>query len=129
MKRVYRTCLLIDDSPLHNWINNKVIKKSGFASEIIISERPEEALILLRDEKIKPDIIFLDIKMPIMDGFEFLKEYEKLAIDKSQTSIVILSSSVNPVDIERAKSNKYVTKFIGKALSEEDLVKLEQLRA
>ena len=125
MERVYRTCLLIDDSPLHNWINTKVIKKSGFASEIIIIERPEEALLLLRDEKVKPDIIFLDIKMPIMDGFQFLEEYDKLSIDKGKIKIVVLSSSINPIDIERAKRNKYVTKFIGKALSEKDLIELD----
>lgn len=128
MRKAYRTCLLIDDSPLHNWINTKVINKNGFASEIIISERPEEALILLRDEKVRPDIIFLDIKMPIMDGFQFLEEYDKLSIDKSRIKIVILSSSINPLDIERARQNKYVTKFIGKALSEGDLTELDQLR-
>lgn len=116
--------MLIDDNPLDNFINTKLIKINNFASEIIIIERPEEALNLLRFGKVKPDIIFLDIRMPVMDGFQFLEEYDKLDIDKSQTEIVVLSSSINPADIDRAKHNKYVTSYFNKSLTPEILMKL-----
>ena len=97
---------------------------SNFAKEIVVSEHPEVALAMLHDGKVEPDIIFLDIKMPVMDGFQFLEEYDKIDIDKKHTKIFILSTSLNPADIERAKHNKYVTKFVSKSLTPAVLLEL-----
>lgn len=62
--------------------------------------------------------------MPIMDGFEFLDEYDKLSIDKKNTDIVVLSTSLNPADIDRAEKNKYVKNYFTKSLTPEILMRL-----
>ena len=121
----YKTCLLIDDNRLDIFINTRVIKTNNYADEIMACEDAEEALNLLKHEKVKPDVIFVDINMPVMDGFQFLDEYEKLNIDKSRTKIYMLSSSINPADLERAKHNKYVTCFLNKSLTASILSELE----
>jgi response regulator RpfG family c-di-GMP phosphodiesterase len=124
MNTPFRMCLLIDDSHLDNIINSKIIKMDNFASEVTIIEAPDKALALLRDRKILPDVIFLDIRMPQMSGFDFLNEYGQLDIDKSHTQIFMLSSSVDPADINRANKNQFVTKFITKPLSQDKLLAL-----
>ena len=122
--KTYRACLLIDDNPLDNYINTKIISRSNFATEILAIESPEEALELLRAGKFRPEIIFLDIRMPVMDGFDFLDEYEKLDIDKDHIEIVMLTSSINPGDMERAKHYKHVRKYITKTLTPDILLQL-----
>lgn len=122
--KTYRSCLLIDDNPLDNYINTKIISRSNFATEILAIESPEEALELLRAGKFRPEIIFLDIRMPVMDGFDFLDEYEKLDIDKDHIEIVMLTSSINPGDMERAKHYKHVRKYITKTLTPDILLQL-----
>lgn len=116
--------MLIDDDPLDNFINTKLIKINNFAEKVIVCEDPKKALKLLSSEKVKPDVIFLDIKMPWMDGFSFLDEYDKLAIDKAHAKIYILSMSLNPSEIEMAKHNKHITKFLKKNLTPQMLVDL-----
>ena len=122
--KTYRSCLLIDDNPLDNFINTKIIHRANFASEILAIERPEEALELLRNGKFRPDVIFLDIRMPVMDGFDFLDEYEKLEIDRDNTKIIMLTSSINPGDLERAKRYKHVSKYITKTLTPDILLQI-----
>ena len=122
----YKTCLLIDDNRLDIFINTRVIKTNNYADEIMACEDAEEALNLLKHEKVKPDVIFVDINMPVMDGFQFLDEYEKLNIDKSRTKIYMLSSSINPADLERAKHNKYVTRLLDKSLTPSILLELDK---
>ena len=121
MNSPFNTCLLIDDNPLDNFINSKILERNNFAEDIIISQYPDEALTLLRKGLIKPDVIFLDIRMPMMDGFQFLEEYDKIKADKSHTKIFMLSSSINPSDISEAANNKYITRYISKALTPEIL--------
>lgn len=120
----FNTCLLIDDNPLDNFINSKILERNNFAKVIIVSQYPDEAISLLREGKIKPDVIFLDIRMPIMDGFQFLGEYDKIDSDKSLTKIFMLSSSINPIDLAEAANNKYIAKYITKALTPEILATL-----
>ena len=117
----FNTCLLIDDNPLDNFINSKILERNNFAQDIIVSQYPDEALSLLKEGIIKPDVIFLDIRMPIMDGFQFLIEYDKIETDKEYTKIFMLSSSINPSDVSEALNNKYITKYITKALTPEIL--------
>ncbi|MGF7081537.1 response regulator [Mucilaginibacter sp. UYCu711] len=121
----FRTCLLIDDSPLDNLINSTIIKRDNFASEVIIVEAPEKALSLLSSGKVKPDIIFLDIRMPEMSGFDFLVEYGNLDIEKNHTKILILSSSIDPRDIRKAEDNRYVSGYLAKSLTPDALRKIE----
>ncbi|MEB0249882.1 response regulator, partial [Mucilaginibacter sp. 5B2] len=92
---------------------------------IIVIQSAQDAINALRDGSVKPDAIFLDIRMPMMSGFEFLQEYEALDLDnKDVVKIFMLSSSLNPTDMNNSKSNKYVAQFVHKPLT---LQALEEL--
>lgn len=121
MNPTFQTCLLIDDNPLDNYINTLMIQRTNFANNVIALESSEEALIELKMGTIKPDIIFLDINMPVLNGFEFLAKYASLDINKDNTKIFVLSSSLNPSDLYRALNTLYVTNFIEKTLNTEKL--------
>ena len=124
MSTSFQTCLLIDDNPLDNYINTKLIQNVNFANEILAFESPVDALLALKEGNIKPDVIFLDINMPTMNGFEFLREYANLHISKDNIKLCVLSSSINPEDEDRAIRSPYVTTYIQKNLKEEKLQEL-----
>jgi len=113
----YKTCLLIDDNYIDNFVTRRILESSNFAEQIIVRQSPAEAINLLREGTIKPDVIFLDIRMPLMNGFEFLQEYDKLLIDKKDIKIFMLSSSLDPTDMKESAGNKYITQFIHKPLT------------
>ena len=124
MSTSFQTCLLIDDNPLDNYINTKLIQNVNFANEVLAFESPVDALLALKEGNIKPDVIFLDINMPVMNSFEFLMEYANLNITKDNIKLCVLSSSINPEDEDRAIRSPYVTKYIQKNLKEEKLQEL-----
>lgn len=126
----HSSVLLIDDNDIDNFVAKKIIEKSGFAEKVIIVQSARSALDYLNSEESTsdniPDIIFLDIGMPEMDGFEFLEEYEKLnRIIVNHCKVVILSSSLDIDDYNRASRNKLVKKFINKPLSKRSLLEIE----
>ena len=124
MTVVYNTCLLVDDNYIDNIVTRKLLENSGFAHNIIIHESPDKAMDALRDGSVTPDVIFLDIRMPTMDGFEFLELYDKLNINKKGTKIYLLSSSLDPADIKSSTDNKYITQFIHKPLTKQILAEI-----
>jgi CheY-like chemotaxis protein len=106
-----RVILLVDDDPVSHFINEKVIIKSGITDEINFAYNGKEALETIKfhnDTRGQaPDLIFLDINMPVMNGFEFLDGLADLEIkNKKNMRIIILSSSLNQDDIEKAKKMK-----------------------
>jgi CheY-like chemotaxis protein len=119
--------LLIDDDRIFNFLNKKIIEFSNFAPDVSCYTDPKEALKELNLFAVSnvnnfPDIIFLDINMHDMDGWEFLDEFEKLPeSSKQKCRVFMLSSSIDPSDIEKAKTYSSVTDFISKPLSEEVL--------
>ncbi len=121
LKAAFHTCLLIDDNPLDNYINAFLISYYKFADQVITLESSQEALKFLENGTIQPDIIFLDIRIPVKNGFEFIKEYAQLDNIKPSTKLFILSATCDPSEIARAENNKYVTKFIEKTLTGEKL--------
>ncbi|GAA4336521.1 response regulator [Mucilaginibacter gynuensis] len=113
----YKFCLLIDDNYIDNFVTSRILETAHFAEKIVVFQSAGEAIEALRSTEIKPDVIFLDIRMPLMSGFEFLQEYDKLEIDKNDIKIFMLSSSLDPNDLRRSSNNKYITQFIHKPLT------------
>jgi len=117
----YKSVLLIDDSYVDNLINSKIIESLHFADEVKIINSQFEAINYLKDAAQTgelPDIIFLDIRMPAMNGFEFMNKLEPIKhLLPSNLKIYMLSSSLDPSDLRKVKENNLVTNFIGKPLT------------
>lgn len=124
--------MLVDDNDTDNFISKRIIELTKFAKRIEIKNSGKSALQYLESEKDNdvnlPDLIFLDINMPIVDGFVFLYEFEKFPDNiKQKSRVIILSSSDNKRDIDRIVNNNYVIKFITKPLTDEVLKDLKSI--
>lgn len=124
MKKV----LFIDDDEINNFILEN--KMSTFLPEVeaLFFDSGEAALSYLETHKDSPpQVIFLDVKMPGMNGFDFLDEYHKRMYHESfPTRIYMLSSSVKASDEEKSKSYSSVEGFLSKPLELEDLQKVSE---
>jgi len=120
--------MLIDDNEATNFHHQIIIEDADCCNELVIFEYADEALEYLKDNsKTPPTVIFLDINMPRMNGWEFLEEYKKLEENrKSQIVIVMLTTSLNESDKEKAAQISEVADFKHKPLMEEMLEKLLQ---
>ena len=117
----YSTCLVIDDNYIDNLVTRRLLEICNFAKNIILTESSIDAIESLHNGTVVPDVIFLDIRMPIMDGFEFMQEFEKLDISKKNIKIYLLSSSLDPADVQRSSDNGYITQLIHKPLTRQIL--------
>ena len=120
--------MLVDDNPDDNFFHERVILKSNAANFVIAKQSGQEALEYLKNKHLHidkhPDLIFTDINMPGMNGWEFLEEYKKL--DKSlqgMAIVIMLTTSDNPEDKKRAIASNvsldFKTKPLTKAMLEE----------
>jgi CheY-like chemotaxis protein len=122
----FKTCLLIDDNYIDNFVTRKILESGNFAEKIVVVGSATDAIGSLRDGSVIPDVIFLDVRMPQMGGFEFLEEFDKINIDKSNIKVFMLSSSLDPIDMRKSTDNKYITQFIHKPLTQKALEELCQ---
>ena len=114
--------LVIDDDKINNLVCESVIKKIQENNQVVSFLRAEDALNYLSNASNQhPDIIFLDINMPEMDGWEFLERF--LPIRKKNTYIFMLSSSINQADFDKAKKYTEVLDYVVKPFSKEKLLK------
>ncbi len=122
--------LLVDDDDTTNHVNKRLLTRLNVAEEIKTLANGREAINYLtsacgpskNSENVCPDLIFLDIKMPVMDGFSFLEEYEKANLDLDDPIIIMmLTSSASFYDLERLKTFKKVRKHLAKSLTETDI--------
>ncbi|PKL74812.1 MAG: response regulator [Candidatus Melainabacteria bacterium HGW-Melainabacteria-1] len=114
--------LLIDDDPVNNLICESLIKKFGAACQVFSFLSAYEALewLQLQSQDNWPDLIFLDLNMPRMDGWDFLEHLRELPPAEA-VSVKILSSSVCEDDLERASSHELVDDYLVKPLTIEHL--------
>lgn len=126
MKKKLSCILLVDDDNDDNFYHQIIIKEMDIVNTIDIVKNGIEAMTYLKNENINPpDLIFLDLNMPKMNGWEFLDAYKNLSIaQKAKVLIVILTTSANPDDIKRAKEIEDVTGFESKPLSKEFLTEI-----
>jgi CheY-like chemotaxis protein len=123
-KAPFKNCLFIDDHFLDIFMNTKTVQTVNFAENSVSVKFAKEALKILQDKKIVPDLILVDIMMREMDGFDFVEQYKQIGLDIKKTKIYMLSSSEDPADIKRAEDDKCITGFIQKPLTPQKLMEL-----
>lgn len=125
MKKVY----LIDDDDIYVFLTKKTILKVRQDVEVEVFSDGLQAITYLKEVQGKPellpDVIFLDLNMPVMDGWGFLKEYQELAPSFARNiELYIVSSSISPHEMERSKSIAVVSEFIIKPLVKEKFLEI-----
>lgn len=129
-KPVEPVVLLIDDNDIDNFINERMVKGCNYSDVVYINTSTRSALEFLKNLTVNPavtpamypTVIFLDINMPILDGFQFLAELEKFDYDfVKNLKVIMLTSSINPADQEKAMRSKLVRGFLHKPLTQEAL--------
>ncbi len=112
MYKRFQKILLVDDDAVANFLSESALQEMNLSEQVHISHNGEEALNYIIEHCSKdtsntgncPDLIFLDINMPVMDGFQFLEEFEKIpTFYKKPVKIVMLTSSSANADIEKAR--------------------------
>ena len=133
LKYKYNNVILIDDSELDNFINEKIVEASSFAKKVYISTNGKSALEFINNLIVSggasngtfPDVMFVDLNMPIMDGFKFIEHFKKINDKKLMScKIVILTSSISKEDKIKAEEIGSDITFVNKPLTSEILNKL-----
>ncbi|MGB6036888.1 MAG: response regulator [Cryomorphaceae bacterium] len=122
--------IIIDDDPISILVSETMMVKNGFAGRIKSFEDPNQALVYFKNEHAweagVPDYIFLDVQMPQMDAWEFMKKY--VAIDpriQKTKHIILLSATFNPEDEEAASDHAMVLELITKPINAQILERLK----
>jgi CheY-like chemotaxis protein len=117
-----KNVLLVDDDPASNFLTQLLLEDMDIVEQISVTTNGKEALDYVKahcGQNTCPDLILLDINMPLMNGFEFLDHFQHLPVDHP-IQVVMLTSSASPKDVEKAQSYK-ISDFVNKPLTEEKL--------
>lgn len=129
MKKIKLACV-IDDDPIYVYGTKRQMGIVGFCEDLLVLENGEVAIQELKSRVEKheplPEVILLDINMPIMDGWQFLDEFIQLPLYSRQPLIYVVSSSVDQQDIDKANAYSQVTSYLSKPLKAEDLQNIMQ---
>lgn len=123
MSKLKIACI-IDDDPIFIFGLKKVMNSVDFAEEVLVYKNGEDALenliAIKNDKETLPEVILLDLNMPIMDGWQFLDEFTQVKVDKKIT-VYIVSSSIDPLDYEKTKKYNHIENYIIKPVQTDDL--------
>ncbi|WP_295178429.1 response regulator [uncultured Christiangramia sp.] len=130
-QKVELACIIDDDKIYVNLVK-KIIEIKKLSENLLIYKNGKEALDYFKNsmssvthENLLPDIIFLDLNMPVMDGWEFLNEFLKIKNNlNKKITLYVVSSSIDPRDLERVKSFNMVTDYLIKPI---ELKKFEKI--
>ena len=116
--------LVIDDDPIFQYIAEKIFNKANLFSETCFYQDARAALRFLEDNKDKPellpDVILLDIYMPLLNGWDFLNAFDPISTTlKKSIPVYLLSSSIDPKEIARSKTHKTVRSYTSKPMTNE----------
>ena len=121
---------IIDDDKLTVKLISILVSKNKFCEEIQSFDNAQHAIDKLKQNAsnngVLPDAILLDLNMPVMDGWQFLDEFVLLPI-KKEISVFIMTSSIDPVDIDMAKKYKIVKDYVEKPITSKKLDLLSNL--
>ena len=125
--------LIIDDNDIDNFITQRVLNKANFTKQVNICTSGAEGLDYIKkninDLDNIPDVIFLDLNMPVVDGFVFLFEFEDFPERiKKKCKVIVLSSLLNKDTINKVLRNEFVTDFISKPLTQVALTRLNLIK-
>ncbi|MFZ6000998.1 MAG: response regulator [Bacteroidota bacterium] len=116
------TVALVDDDPIYQFTASKTLQLTKSVAQIHSFLKAEDALNYLsshaNDAEMLPDIIFLDINMPIKDGWGFLDDFDKVCSTLAKKATVyMVSSSIDPRDVQRARQNQHIREYITKPIT------------
>lgn len=130
MEKIDIACI-VDDDPIFIFATKKVMQMAGFCNSFMIFRNGKEALdgltAIVNSGSILPDVLLLDLNMPIMDGWQFLDEFIKIKLPRT-TTIYIVSSSIDPEDMERATQYEQVENYIIKPVTQKSLTEILSAR-
>ncbi len=119
---------IVDDDEIYRYVILRTMQTSDISIKNLVFTNGEQALHFIVDnlgnQSELPDVILLDMNMPVMDGFEFMTSYSSLVPKISKKIIVIMiSSSINPSDIQRAKSIQGISNYMAKPILPSKLIR------
>lgn len=126
MKKIEIACI-IDDDQIYVFGTRKIMQVTKFCESVMIFHNGKEALdvlkpLIINGEKL-PQIILLDLNMPVMDGWEFLDEFTQFPA-KQKIVIYIVTSSIDPADVKRARQYDAINNYIVKPITVDKLAEI-----
>ncbi|MBZ9731373.1 response regulator [Salegentibacter sp. JZCK2] len=117
---------IIDDDPIYTFGAKRKLKQINISKSVRALDNGKEALeelhhLAITEKSKLPDLILLDINMPHMDGWQFLKELENMSL-KVDATVYLVTSSVDPRDIEKARASRHVCGYLNKPLQTENIL-------